>query len=284
MAKQLTIANEYIRVTISAQGAQMQSIIKDGKELLWEGDPAVWSGQAPVLFPICGGLKDDKYVFEGKEYTLKKHGFARNSEFEVETQEPERAVFLLRADEERLGQYPFACEFRVIYSLDKTKINVEYNVKNLSGKDMYFSFGAHEAYACPEGIEDYSVIFEVPEELNSNILNGNLLEYETVHIGSDVKELPLKYEYFAVDALVFLNLKSRKATLKNRKTGKEITVTFDGADYFLLWTKPGGKYICLEPWCGIQDFVDSDYDITKKPGIRKLSPDSVYAWKHSILF
>lgn len=284
MQKQLTIQNEYIRVTISTQGAEMKSILKDEKEMLWEGDPAVWSGQAPVLFPICGGLKDDKYIFEGKEYTLKKHGFARNSEFEVETQEPERAVFLLKTNAEHLIGYPFACEFRVIYSLDKTKINVEYNVKNLSGKDMYFSFGAHEAYACPEGIEDYSVIFEVPEELNSNILNGNLLEYETVHIGSKVKELPLKYEYFAVDALVFLNLKSRKATLKNRKTGQEITVTFDGADYFLLWTKPDGKYICLEPWCGIQDFVDSNYDITTKPGIQKLSPDSVYAWKHSILF
>lgn len=284
MAKQLTISNERLSVTISAKGAEMKSIIMDGKERLWEGDGAVWSGQAPILFPICGGLKDDKFIFEGQEYKLPKHGFARGSEFEIESAGKDKAVFLLRSNEERLASYPFEFEFRVTYSLDETKINVQYSALNLSGKDMYFSVGAHEAYSCPEGIEEYSVIFEEPENLDSNILNGNLLEYETVNIGSNVRELPLKYEYFASDALVFLNLKSRKAALLNRNTGEKVEVEYDGFDYFLLWTKPGAKYICLEPWCGIQDFVDSDGDITNKRGIIRLSPDRICVKTHSILF
>ena len=40
-----------------------------------------------------------------------------------------------------------------------------------------------------------------------------------------------------IDALVFLNLKSRKLTLKNDKTGDESKLDFDGFPYLLLWTK-----------------------------------------------
>lgn len=40
--------------------------------------------------------------------------------------------------------------------------------------------------------------------------------------------------------------------------------------FFLLWTKLGAKYICMEPWCGCQDFVDTDYGFKNKKGIIKL--------------
>ena len=63
--------------------------------------------------------------------------------------------------------------------------------------------------------------------------------------------------------------------------GKVISVEFDGADYFLIWTKPGAKYLCLEPWSGIPDYVDSDYDITKKTGIIKAAKGETIIKKHS---
>ncbi len=282
MAEQLVISNEYISVTISARGAEMQSINKGGKEILWDGNPEVWAAHAPVLFPICGGLKEDKFILDGKEYTVQKHGYARFEEFEVEYSDKEKAVFLLRSNEESLKNFPFEYELRIIYTLDGCKVNIEYNVKNLSKGDMYFSIGSHEGYACPEGIEEYSIVFDKCEDLDSSILDGNLLEYNTVNVGKNTCELPLRYEYFAVDALVFLSLKSRKLSLKNKATGETVGVEFDGADYLLLWTKPGAKYICIEPWSGIPDFVDSDFDITNKKGITKLGANDTYVKKHSI--
>ncbi len=282
MAEQLVISNEYISVTISARGAEMQSINKGGKEILWDGNPEVWAAHAPVLFPICGGLKEDKFILDGKEYTVQKHGYARFEEFEVEYSDKEKAVFLLRSNEESLKSFPFEYELRIIYTLDGCKVNIEYNVKNLSKGDMYFSIGSHEGYACPEGIEEYSIVFDKCEDLDSSILDGNLLEYNTVNVGKNTCELPLRYEYFAVDALVFLSLKSRKLSLKNKATGETVGVEFDGADYLLLWTKPGAKYICIEPWSGIPDFVDSDFDITNKKGITKLGANDTYVKKHSI--
>ncbi len=266
-------------------GAEFKSILKDGKELLWEGDPSVWSGQAPVLFPICGGLKDDRFIFKGKEYTLSRHGFARRSEFEIETISDEEVTFLLTSNEETLKNYPFNFEFRITYKLEHTRICIKYEVLNTSDEVMYFSVGSHEAYSCPNGIEEFSVIFEHPENLDYNILSdkGQLME-KTNTLGESIKELPLKNKYFENDALVFTSLKSRKVTLKNNTAGYSIDVEFPGKDYFLLWTNPGAKYICLEPWCGIADFENSDYDITKKKGINALEPNEVFTREHIITF
>lgn len=283
MSKEAVIANEKIKCTISALGAEIQSIIKDGKEIIWEGNPDVWSGKAPVLFPICGGLKDDKYTYEGKEYTLPKHGFVRKSEFEIEKHEKESVTFLLSSNEDTLKCYPFDFELRITYTLSGAELRVDYNVTNIGENNMYFSIGSHEAYACPEGIEEYSVVFEEEETLDSSILNGNLLEYDTIRIGESIRELPLKYDFFAVDALVFLNLKSRKVTLMH-KVEKVVDVAFDGADYLLLWTKPTGRYICIEPWCGVPDFEDSDYDITKKRGIIAVEPKKTATKTHTLTF
>lgn len=284
MSENVKISNGDTEVTINSFGAEINSVKRNGEEYIWCGDPEVWSGRAPVLFPICGGLKDDKYVYGGKEYTLEKHGFARDSEFEIESVESDRAVFLLKATEETKIKYPFDFELRIIYKINANKLEVEYNVLNKGENTMYFSIGAHEAYACPEGIEDYSVIFEEEEEFESSVLDGNLFEHKTEKIAKTGKELPLKYEYFAIDAQSFLGMKSRKATLKNNKTGKSATLCFDGLDYFLLWTMPTGRYICMEPWSGFPDFVDSDYDITHKPGITELASGDTCVKKHSIVF
>lgn len=284
MAEQIILLNQFIKATVSTRGAELLSVIKENKEKIWVGDPDVWDCHAPILFPICGGLKDDKYIYEEKEYTLQKHGYCRFVEFEVESCNDEKAVFLHRFNEETLKQFPFEYELRVVYALDNSSLKIDYNVKNLSDDEMYFSIGAHEGYYCPEGIEDYSIIFEKPEVLDNTILNGNLLEYNTINVGENVCEFPLKYEYFAVDALSFLDLKSKKLSLKNRKTGEERYLEFENHDVFFVWTKPGANYICLEPWCGCPDFVNSDYDFKNKRSLIRLSGKEETTRTHTITF
>ena len=93
MSKEITISNESLKVTISTMGAEITSVKKVKKELIWQADPNVWKGHAPLLFPICGGLKEDKFIYGGKSYIMPKHGFARNSEFEIETVSEDRQHF-----------------------------------------------------------------------------------------------------------------------------------------------------------------------------------------------
>ena len=52
----------------------MKKITVNGKERLWNGDPCFWSGTAPVLFLICGGLPDDKFTYKGLSQVRKNRG------------------------------------------------------------------------------------------------------------------------------------------------------------------------------------------------------------------
>ena len=163
----VTLKNSELTVKVNELGAELRSIVYNNTEYMWEGKPEIWSGTAPIMFPICGGLKEDKYLLKGKEYTLTKHGFAKLSLFEIESVTDESAIFLLKSSEETKASYPFDFEFRVIYTLSGKSLKVDYKVDNKSADTMYFNVGAHEAYATPEGIEDYDVLFVEEQTLNA---------------------------------------------------------------------------------------------------------------------
>ena len=148
----VVLENKEMRVELAEVGAEIRSVKRDGVEYMWDARAEVWASSAPMCFPICGGLKDDKFVFEGKEYTLNKHGYAKFTLFEVEEKSDNRVVFLHRSDETTKAKFPFDYELRVIYTLEGNSLRIEYDVKNLSGKTMYFNIGSHEAYYTPEGI------------------------------------------------------------------------------------------------------------------------------------
>ena len=146
----ITIKNEFLEVSISSVGAEIQSVIsKDGKEYIWQGDPAYWNKHAPVLFPICGGLNDGYYTLEGKRYDLAKHGFSRTAEFEISAQTAESVEFLLCDNEETYKSYPFHFEFRVCYRLVKNTLKVEFITKNLSDRTMYIHVNNVMSYILP---------------------------------------------------------------------------------------------------------------------------------------
>ena len=49
-----TLSNSILTVQIAEHGAELQSIKKDGKEYLWQGNAKFWGRRSPVLFPIVG--------------------------------------------------------------------------------------------------------------------------------------------------------------------------------------------------------------------------------------
>lgn len=278
----LTIKNENIKASFNNVGAELKSLIANGTEYIFGGDPGIWNYSSPILFPICGGLKDDEYLLDEKTYSLPKHGFARTSLFEVEKHSEISITFLLCSNEETKKNYPFDFEFRVIYTLEENALNVKYDVKNTGDREMYFSVGAHEAYLCKEGIEDYDILFPEKETLNAHMLVGNLVSDETVTVLENQNKLSLKNEYFSVDALVFKKFKSNSVILKNRNTDKSLKVSFKDFNYLLFWTKPGAPYICIEPWCGIGDGLNADKNLKNKEGIITLKGKETRKIIHTI--
>ena len=107
-----SIENEYVSVSVKKAGAELNSFKskESGTEYLWQGNPDIWYGQSPVLFPIVGTLLNNAYLSDGKEYTLYRHGIARKRDFELKEQGSDYLVLVQKYDDETLKAYPFPYE------------------------------------------------------------------------------------------------------------------------------------------------------------------------------
>lgn len=278
----ITIKNEFITAGFNTLGAELKTLICNGREYIWQADPAWWNKACPLMFPICGGLHDDEFIFEGESYHLKKHGFALYSEFEVEKQSESSVTFLLKSNEETLKQFPFHFELRLIYTLVGHQLQVRNEVTNKGDGTMYFSIGSHEGYALPEGVEEYEVVFPQKETLYACGLNGNFVTDERTLIVDNTDVLPLKKEHFAIDALIFPEVVSRSVILRKKDGSRAIRVEFDGFFNLMLWQNCGAPYICIEPWNGLPDIMGEGKDFTKKIGNQQVGAGSTYIRTHVI--
>ena len=129
-----------LEYTINPHGAEPQGIKLGGQEYLWQGDPAFWGRRAPILFPIVGKVADDTLRIEGKEYTMKQHGFARDAEFE---KKGDRYVMVRDGQREN---YPFKYELAVTYRVEGKRLYCQWSITNKDNKEMHFQIGAHPAF------------------------------------------------------------------------------------------------------------------------------------------
>ena len=267
------IENDFLTCKIDDMGAQLHSLkLKENeKEYIWQGNPDIWYGQAPVLFPIIGQLIEDKFRYNGTEYTMPKHGLARKLLFNVKECEGAKAVFSLESDENTLKSYPFDFELLVTFELKgKSLVNTMMVINKTKG-EMYFSIGAHPAFNCKIG----DVIeFEQSETLETERIDSdNLLIPEKFPVIENSREIVITEDVFKKDALILSGIKSKKLTIKGEN---EVEFTFGDCPVLGIWAKPGAPYVCVEPWYGINDDRDIKDDISKKREIQRLSQDGVF--------
>lgn len=279
----IILENDTLKVIINPKGAELTSIFHKQKSLeyMWQADPAFWAKHSPVLFPIVGTLKEDTYHYKGEPYHLSRHGFAREMIFSVEEQTESSAVFLLSATEETLQKYPFAFRFTITYSIREAQLQVTYKVYNERSEAMFFSVGGHPAFKVPLAgntvYEDYYLEFEQEEDAGRwPISKDGLIELQMEPLFNKTSRLPLTKTLFQSDALVFKHLKSSTVKLKSDKTAEGFTFHFPGFPYLGIWAAKNADFVCIEPWCGIADSVNSTQDFTKKEGIEELSSQSVF--------
>ncbi|MFW6251923.1 MAG: aldose 1-epimerase family protein, partial [Halanaerobium sp.] len=256
------IENQELEVEVDTRGAQLQKIIlkKDNKNYLWHGDAKFWGRRAPVLFPIVGRLKKDKYQYRDQEYMMTQHGFARDKEFELVEEDENYLTYALEEDNNTLKIYPFKFRLQIKYTIESNSLAVTYRVVNQDPKDIFFSIGAHPAFYWPlnedEKKEDYYLEFEKEEKAARYLLENGLLSQQTELLLNNQKTLKLTPEIFKNDALVFKDLKSKKVALKSRKSEREVELEFNNFPYFGIWSQSAAApFICLEPWQGIADSV-----------------------------
>ena len=277
------IENQQLKVTIHPKGAELQSIFHKGHqtEYLWSGDPAFWGKHSPILFPIVGTLKENSYHYEGKTYSLGRHGFAREMDFEVVEQEKDQISLRLRSNAETLSLFPFEFELQVIYRLAPNGLATTYTVINPSKEVLYFSVGGHPAFKVPlaagTAYEDYYLEFEQKETASRWPISADgLIEKEPLPLLQNSDRLPLTRELFFKDAVVFKQLSSTLVTLKSDKTKRGLEFDYEGFPFLGIWAAKNADFVCIEPWCGIADSVDSQQELTAKEGIIRLDGKEIF--------
>lgn len=279
----IKLQNDKIKAEIKSEGAELISLrqINDSTEYIWQGDKSVWGRSAPVLFPIVGKLKNNTYTYQGDNYHLSQHGFARDMFFEIFEKSDDCVIYRLKSDESTLEKFPFEFEFYIAYVLKGNTLSIEYKIVNVDSKDMFFSIGAHPGFYCPlDGngtIENCYLEFEVPEKSGTYLVEEGYISEHKVSFLNNEKIVKLSKELFAKDAIILEDLNSKSVSIKNTKSDKFITMTFDEFKYLGIWTKPeGAPFICLEPWNGIGDSKNSNGKIEDKKDIKSLSPNLSY--------
>ncbi|MBZ4034875.1 aldose 1-epimerase family protein [Flavobacterium sp. 17A] len=277
-----TISNSTLTASIKHLGAELYSL-KDNKkqEYIWEGNPDFWGKHSPVLFPIVGTLKNNTYKINGKEYQLPRHGFARDMEFELIEKAENKAIFSLKSSEETLKKYPFDFELQLIYTLNESSLELEYKVLNKGTEKLPFSIGAHPAIALPDHFEQYAMKFEKEEELKYYLLENDLISSKTKILETINDEIPLNYELFKNDALIFKTLNSKSLTiLKDSKP--YVKVDYNDFPSLGIWTKENAPFICIEPWLGYSDTDQNSGNLYEKEGILILEENKSFAAKFTI--
>lgn len=287
-----TLKNKELTVIFESKGATLHSIKdNDGVEYLWEGNPEYWSGQAPVLFPICGSIRDDKaQIGNGKQTSMPRHGIVRKKEFKYVEQTENSILFEIESNEETFAQYPYEFKLGIKYILEGKKITTRYIIENKDKEIMPFQIGGHPGFHCPlykeEIYEDYELVFEQKETCTvpTPVTETGLIDMEhRSEFLKDTDTLPLKHDLFAVDAVILDQLKSRAVTLKSKKHNKGIRLEFHQFPYLILWsTAKEASFVALEPWIGLSTCSDEGDKFEEKRNIQYAQAGEVKEYEFHI--
>ncbi len=285
-----TLENDSLLIQIHDLGAELYSVKHkmNDTEYMWQADPNIWKRHAPILFPIVGKLKDNQYTYGGNTYTMNQHGFARDMPFKPTDITSTSVTYILSALPETRKIYPFEFTLSISYRLNQQTLTISYRVENTDTKVLPFSIGAHPGFSCPidtsEALTDYIIEFEQLEQADTHLLNNGLFDYRTQQYLDHASSFPITPHTFDQDALVFHGLKSKYVKLLSNVSGRFVQVSIAGFPYLGIWAKPGAPFVCIEPWQGLADYVDSNGDLFAKKGMLTLSPGNTFDCSYEITF
>lgn len=279
------LENDYLKVTVTTQGAQVKSVLRkcDGVEHMWQADPSVWGYHAPILFPYCGKLVKDTLHVKGKDYPGKQHGFARNREHTLLWQDKTSLELALESDEETMELFPY--DFRLVstFTLENDQLHHTLTVENLDEEPLPFGIGYHPAFRVPfddrHTPADYELRFDSMESpLCINNLPKGLMHGNFYYLGTNIDALPVCPELFANDSHCMTNLTSQTLGLYEKDTGRAVVCDIADFPYTLIWSKPGDvKFVCIEPWHSLPSPENGTTDYLQKPAAAILAPGETWS-------
>ena len=288
----ITLKNSEIEVKVSTFGAELHSIVKNGVEHLWHGDPKFWNRHSPVLFPTVGRVWQNEYRYNGATYKLGQHGFARDNEFVVESLSADEVEFSLKSNDATRAVYPFDFVLKIGYKLTGSTVAVTWQVENRGEGWLPFQIGAHPAFMFAD--------FDVADDLRGYVSFGDAKDIKYITpteggcVSPDLYDLELDSEgmmeiraphAFDCDTFVMENGQIDTCTLHDKNRKPYITVKFD-MPLVALWAPMKAHedvpFLCIEPWCGRCDYVGYQGDFGSRPYNQLLRKGENWATTYTI--
>ena len=285
---QYELIGNKIAAKVDSMGAELISMVMDGREYIWTGESAYWNGHNPILFPVIGYLKDDLYRIGRKSYPLQKHGFARKSEFTLVERRDGLITLELTEDPKTLESFPFRFRFLVTHTLTDRGFRTQFTVSNRSDQTMYFQIGGHTGFCLPftpgADFSDHKLVFDRPVTCDRYIApEGVLIKERVKDYLKDTDTIPLSYDLFDRDALMLDGTGAKRVRLCD-SFGRGVEMEISDFSVLGIWT-PKGKnapFLCVEPWNGMNAVVGENCEFDGKPHVVTLDPGKEYRASYEV--
>ncbi|MDB5652021.1 MAG: aldose 1-epimerase [Hyphomicrobiales bacterium] len=268
----------------SCMGAECRVWTVGGRRMTWGGDASVWSGVAPVLFPVCGWSRDGKISVGDTIYPMPVHGFAAQSVFSASQTSEDELRFTLVADDVTRGHYPFDFKLDVVYRLSESTLDVALHVENIGTGAMPYACGMHPGFTWEGGPSQ--VVFQALECAHVPLIApGGLFSADTRPVPLRGRRLALSSDLFAAEALCFLDVASRRLSF-DCPDGR-LDVHAPDFPHLVLWSRDAAPFLAIESWTGTGDLDGFEGDFFERPSMIHLQPGArgvhrvSYAWHPS---
>ena len=209
-------------------------------------------GGIPILFPICGNLPNNTYTHQGKNYTLKQHGFARDLPWTVSDSSPSDGITLtLTSNNQTYAVYPFDFELTFTYRLQGNALLIQQRYVNRSPEPMPFSTGLHPYFAVSDAASEKNQLqFDIPATQVTNQID------QIQHPFSG------QFDFGQTEIDAAFRPVARQETSVTY-AGHRLTLSYDAIYATLVfWTIKGKDYYCLEPWSAPRNAMNTGEDLT----------------------
>ena len=243
---------------VPERGGIISKLVLGGKDILYLDESTLKDtslsvrGGVPILFPICGRLQDNTYSYDGKNYTMKRHGFARNFPWQVldiKTSEDTASISIMQEwNNETYVSYPFKYKliYRYIINDKDHSLKIQSTFVNEDDKDLIFYAGFHPYFPV---YDKANVEINVPSDSYIDLFNS--MDNEG-NIDFAQKEVDVSY----------YNLQGNTCTMKDNSNDFNIALEFDDIyKYIIVWTLEGKDFICMEPCMGSTNSLNTGKNV-----------------------
>lgn len=244
----------------------------------------------PIMYPTPNRVKDQRYIFNGKWYTMtvpgeegkrRLHGIVRDDtawQFEqpslVDDGVRVRTWYAIDKDNPRFQAFPFTSTLLVEFKVTESTLVISYRVLNRGGIQMAYGFGLHPFWKTLGGRENIRIQSDLRwrMEADENLIpTGELIPLASTPY--DLRNPRALTEIMGFDDVYYGLLP--ESTLRIYYDALHINLDIKGTQDFshvVLYT-PDRDYFCLEnQTCSTDVFNLYAKGMGQRAGLRTLNP------------